>query len=93
MAKKAKSITSSKRIIQVNENVLVVEYHTIYHKDDSGKDINFNRSRAKFDEQVDKKDGWKKVKLTRPLQTHKDLPNDCVEWIYTEMYIRRNIKK
>jgi hypothetical protein len=89
MAKKAKSITSTKRIIQVNENLLVVEYHTVYHKDDAGKDVNFNRSRAKFDEQVDKKQGWKKVKFARPLHTHKELPNDCVDWISTEIYTRR----
>ena len=66
MAKKAKSITSTKRIIQVNENLLVVEYHTVYHKDDAGKDVNFNRSRAKFDEQVDKKHRlWEKEHYKR----------------------------
>lgn len=89
MAKKAKSITSTKRIIQVNDNVLVVEYHTVYHKDDTGNDVNFNRNRARFDEQVDKKQGWKKIKMARPLQVHKELPNDCVDWTYTEVYTRR----
>ena len=91
--KKAKSITSSKRIIAVNDNVMVVEYHTIYYKDNAGKDIDFKRTCAKFDEQVCKKDGWKKLKTLKPLQIHKDLPNNCVEWIQSVIYMRFGVKK
>lgn len=91
--KRAKSITSSKRIIPVNDNVIVVEYHTFYYKDDAGKDINFKRQIAKFEEQICKKDGWKKLKTLKPLQTHKDLPNNCVEWIYSVIYVRFSVKK
>ena len=91
--KRAKSITSSKRIIEVNDNLKVVEYHTIYYKDDMGKDVDFKRQCAKFDEQIDKKEGWKKIKLPRPLTTHVDLPNNCVEWIYSVPYGRLNVKR
>ena len=93
MLKKAKSITSSKRIIQVNDNLLVVEYHTIYYKDDCGNDIDFKRKCVRFDEQVDKKAGWKKLSLSRPLSTVIDLPNNCVDWVYTVPYVRYSIKK
>jgi len=90
--KKAKSITSSKRIVVTNDNIMTVEYHTIYYKDDAGKDIDFKRQCAKFDEQVDKKAGWKKLK-TKPIKTHKELPNNCVEWIYSVLYVRYDIRK
>lgn len=58
-----------------------------------GKDVDFKRQCAKFDEQIDKKEGWKKIKLPRPLTTHIDLPNNCVEWIYSVPYGRLNVKK
>lgn len=86
--KRAKSITSSKRIIPVNDNVIVAEYHTIYYKDDTGKDIDFKRQCAKFEEQVDKKAGWIKIKTKRHLKIKKALPNNCEEWIYTIVYVR-----
>ena len=91
--KRAKSITSSKRITEHNDNVIIVEYHTIYYKDDAGKDVDFKRQIAKFEEQICKKDGWKKLKTPKPLKTHKDLPNNCVEWIHSVIYVRFSVKK
>ena len=91
--KRAKSITSSKRIIQVNDNLLGVEYHTIYSKDDTGKELDFKRRCAKFNEKVNKRAGWIKLPLQRPLSTIVSLPNNCEDWVYTVPYVRYSIKK
>lgn len=86
----AKSITSFKIIKAVNENVLIVEYHTIYHKDTKGKTIDYKRERTKFKTKVDK--GWTKLQLKRPLSAIIQLPNNCEDWIYSEEYVRYSVK-
>lgn len=88
----AKSITSFKIIKEVNENLVVVEFHTIYHKDTKGKAIDYKRERVRFKSQIDKSI-WKKVSLIRPLSTIVDLPNNCEDWIYSEVYVRYSVKK
>ena len=87
----AKSITSFKVIKEVNTNILVAEFHTIYHKDTKGKAIDYKRERTKFNSQVNKK-VWKKIKMTRPLSTIIQLPNNCEDWVYSEIYVRYSVK-
>lgn len=87
----AKSITSFKDVRKVNENLLIVEFHTIYHKDTKGKLVDYKRERAKFNDGVDKKI-WKKQKAKRPYCTVKQCSNNCEDWIYTEVYVRYSVK-
>ena len=69
----------------------MVEFHTLYHKDTKGKTVDYNRERAKFKNAVDKK-VWKKLKTTRPFSTIATLPNNCEDWIYSEVYVRYSVK-
>lgn len=87
----AKSITSFKIVKEVNYNTLAVEFHTLYHKDTAGKTVDYKRERAKFKGQVDKK-VWKKLPMKRPLSSIVQLPNNCEDWIYTELYVRYSVK-
>jgi hypothetical protein len=87
----AKSITSYKKMVSVNPNILVVEFHTIYHKDTKGKTVDYKRERTKFKDGVDKKI-WKKLKVSRPFSTIIELPNNCEDWIYSEIFVRYSVK-
>lgn len=87
----AKSITSYKKMRMVNHNILVVEFHTLYHKDTKGKTIDYRRARVKFKDGVDK-NVWKKLRMMRPLSTIIELPNNCEDWVYSEIYVRHSVK-
>lgn len=78
-------------IKEVNHNILVVEFHTIYHKDTKGKTVDYKRERTKFKNDVNKK-VWKKLKVSRPFSTIIELPNNCEDWVYSEIYVRYSVK-
>ena len=86
--KAERNVAPSKKVSISLFNTNVKEKNVTYIQKLAGvSDVNFIDSKDGVDKNV-----WKKLRMMRPLSTIIELPNNCEDWVYSEIYVRHSVK-